>query len=205
MFNKNLAQDAHRMSREIKKEFPEIDYNFQFGINIKYLLSEVREVEEIMEDVKFNKVYAAAELIRKGIKEISDPAKPEVKERRLKMLQDNISLFKEEEFSKCITLRDGFEKAMEIAYFAGEDEIAPKKFYNMLHLIDDALSAKEMESILIEDKKNLVKIEMPLWLASKKEVESTLITKIEKETEKAVCVENGIWLPKSQIEIVKDF
>ncbi len=205
MFNKNLAQDAHRIAREIKKQFPEIDYNFQFGINIKYLLSKVKEVEETMAEISLSKVDAVIEIIKRGIKEISDPSKPEIQERRLKMLEDNIRLFKEEEFNRCITLRDGFEKAMEIAYFAAEDEIAPKKFHSMLCLVDNALSAKAMESTLIEDKKNLVKIEMPLWLASKKEVESTLITKIEKETEKAVCVENGIWLPKSQIEIVKDF
>ena len=47
MFNKKLVKEAHRLAREIKIEYPEVDYRFQFGICMKYLLSE-REVEEVV-------------------------------------------------------------------------------------------------------------------------------------------------------------
>ncbi len=65
MFNKKLASDAHKMAKEIKREYPEVDYKFQFGLDVKYLLSKIEEVENIMvELVGSEKQIAWAEKIR---------------------------------------------------------------------------------------------------------------------------------------------
>lgn len=48
MFNKNLIKEAHRIAREIKREYPKVNYKFQFGLNVKYLLSKVEGVEKVM-------------------------------------------------------------------------------------------------------------------------------------------------------------
>lgn len=42
-FNKELIRKAHKLTKEIKKEYPEVDYRFQFGICLKYLLSNKEE------------------------------------------------------------------------------------------------------------------------------------------------------------------
>jgi hypothetical protein len=65
MFNKNLAKEAHRMAKEIKGEYPEVNYKFQFGLNVKYLLSKVEEVENTMAELMGSpKQIAWAEKIR---------------------------------------------------------------------------------------------------------------------------------------------
>lgn len=48
MFNKELVKEAHRLAKEIKREYPEVNYSFQFGLNMKYLLSEIKGVEKVM-------------------------------------------------------------------------------------------------------------------------------------------------------------
>lgn len=40
---KNLMKEAHKMTKEIKKEFPEVDYKTQLGICISYLAKESEE------------------------------------------------------------------------------------------------------------------------------------------------------------------
>lgn len=44
---KNIMKEAHRMTKEIKKEYPEVDYQAQLGICLSFLYS-----EEEMEMVK---------------------------------------------------------------------------------------------------------------------------------------------------------
>jgi len=46
MFNKKLAEDAHKMARQLKLQYSEIDYNFQFGINVKFLTTKVDTIEK---------------------------------------------------------------------------------------------------------------------------------------------------------------
>lgn len=51
MMNKELMKKAHQLTKEIKAEFPEVDYKGQLGICIKFLLAEAKvEVEEIPEE-----------------------------------------------------------------------------------------------------------------------------------------------------------
>jgi len=51
---KNLMKAAHKMAKEIKAEYPEVNYKFQLGLCISYLS---KENNEAVTDV----VYAAAE------------------------------------------------------------------------------------------------------------------------------------------------
>lgn len=37
---KNIMKEAHKLTREIKKEFPEVDYKFQLGLCISFLSKE---------------------------------------------------------------------------------------------------------------------------------------------------------------------
>lgn len=43
---KNILKKAHELTREIKKEFPEVDYKTQLGICISYLYN--KEAEEVI-------------------------------------------------------------------------------------------------------------------------------------------------------------
>ena len=42
-FSSEIIKKAHEMVKEIKKEYSEVDYRFQFGICLKYLLSKKKE------------------------------------------------------------------------------------------------------------------------------------------------------------------
>jgi hypothetical protein len=64
-FNGELVRKAHKETKKMKKEFPEITYQFQFGLEMKYLLSEIKEVEDTMVELKGTpKQVAWAEDIR---------------------------------------------------------------------------------------------------------------------------------------------
>ena len=43
---KNIMKEAHRMTREIKKEYPEVDYQAQLGICLSFLYEKEKEMEE---------------------------------------------------------------------------------------------------------------------------------------------------------------
>lgn len=43
MLNKEIMVKAHQMTREIKSEFPMVDYKVQLGLCISYLLEEEKE------------------------------------------------------------------------------------------------------------------------------------------------------------------
>ena len=65
-FNGELVRKAHEETKKMKKEFPMITYSFQFGLEMKYLLSEIKEVENVMVELKGSKKQVAwAEDIRK--------------------------------------------------------------------------------------------------------------------------------------------
>jgi hypothetical protein len=44
---KNIFKRAHEMAKEIKKEYPEVDYRAQFGLCLSYLLNNKEELEMI--------------------------------------------------------------------------------------------------------------------------------------------------------------
>ena len=47
---KNIMKEAHRMAKEIKREYPSVDYKFQLGLCISYLYEESKkEVVEVKE------------------------------------------------------------------------------------------------------------------------------------------------------------
>ena len=47
---KNIMKEAHRLTREIKKEFPEVDYQAQLGICLSFLYNEGAEEAEEKEE-----------------------------------------------------------------------------------------------------------------------------------------------------------
>lgn len=65
-FNGEIVRKAHKETKKMKKEFPIVTYKFQFGLEMKYLLSNIKEVENIMVELKGSKKQVAwAEDIRK--------------------------------------------------------------------------------------------------------------------------------------------
>ena len=48
----NLMKEAHKMTREIKKEFPEVDYKAQLGICISFLYEKNKKGNDKMEMAK---------------------------------------------------------------------------------------------------------------------------------------------------------
>ena len=76
MLNKNLLKEAHKMTKEIKKEYKDVDYRAQLGICISYLCNN-KEVEK-MEKVKLEgteKQVKWAEEIRKNLENALEDTK----------------------------------------------------------------------------------------------------------------------------------
>ncbi len=63
-FSGKLARKAHELTREIKKEYPEVNYSFQFGLEMKCLLSQKEEENKVVELKGSKKQVAWAEKIR---------------------------------------------------------------------------------------------------------------------------------------------
>lgn len=47
MTKKELMKKAHEMTKEIKAQYPEVDYRFQFGLCLSFLMNEEEETMEI--------------------------------------------------------------------------------------------------------------------------------------------------------------
>jgi len=68
---KNQFKAAHEMAREIKAQYTDVNYSFQFSLCLKYLTSKKEEIKMVelpdrvltalnnLDDVKFNKIYAS--------------------------------------------------------------------------------------------------------------------------------------------------
>lgn len=65
-----VMKEAHRLTKEIKKEFPEVDYKFQLGICMSYLLNGEGENEMVELQGSEKQVKWALD-IRKEIIEIA--------------------------------------------------------------------------------------------------------------------------------------
>lgn len=68
---KNIMKEAHKLTKEIKKEYPEVDYKFQLGLCISYLSkkNEMKEDVEMVELKGSEKQVKWAEDIRKEVVE----------------------------------------------------------------------------------------------------------------------------------------
>lgn len=85
---KELMIKAHKMTREIKAEYPEVNYKFQLGLCISYLLkNEVKEDDTMVELNGTEKQVAWANDIRENI---------------IKMFDEKIELMNGEEKSYAI-------------------------------------------------------------------------------------------------------
>jgi len=47
MFSSKLIKEAHKMTKEIKSQFPEVNYKFQFGLCMVYLLKGGKTLKEL--------------------------------------------------------------------------------------------------------------------------------------------------------------
>lgn len=54
IYMKNIMKEAHKLTREIKREYPEIDYKFQLGICISFLSKNEGDVEKMTIEEKLN-------------------------------------------------------------------------------------------------------------------------------------------------------
>jgi len=67
---KNLFKEAHKMAKEIKAQYTDVNYSFQFSLCLKFLTPKKEEVKMVelpsrvmdalnnLNEVKFNKIYA---------------------------------------------------------------------------------------------------------------------------------------------------
>lgn len=49
---KKIFKEAHKMAKEMKERYPEVDYRTQFGLYISYLLEEIKEEEKMREELE---------------------------------------------------------------------------------------------------------------------------------------------------------
>ena len=76
---KNIMKEAHRLTREIKAEFPEVDYQAQLGICISYLSkNEVKEDVKMVELKGSEKQVKWAEDIRREVLELLEDVNSKV-------------------------------------------------------------------------------------------------------------------------------
>lgn len=64
---KDLMKKAHQMTREIKREYPEVDYKFQLGLCMSYLLSEKKGGNRMVELKGTEKQIKWAEDIKENL------------------------------------------------------------------------------------------------------------------------------------------
>lgn len=99
-FNGELVRKAHKETKKMKKEFPEITYQFQFGLEMKYLLSEIKEVEDTMVELKGTpKQVAWAEKIRDEKMEDWKKEQEDLKDAENKKYADELTAAAERIFS----------------------------------------------------------------------------------------------------------
>ena len=77
MFNSKLIKEAHKLTKEIKTEFPEINYKFQLGLCISYLLKKenkmtILEINKLIID-KQNEQFEAYTANKETKKAYSTP------------------------------------------------------------------------------------------------------------------------------------
>ena len=64
---KNIMKEAHKMTREIKDKYPEVDYRTQLGLCMTYLLEKNEEEEKMVEIKGTEKQVKLAEKIREKL------------------------------------------------------------------------------------------------------------------------------------------
>lgn len=62
MTKKELMKKAHQMTKEIKAQYPEVDYKFQFGLCLSFLMNEKEETMEVKLEGSEKQVKWATEI-----------------------------------------------------------------------------------------------------------------------------------------------
>ena len=97
MNKKELMKKAHEITREIKAEYPEVDYKFQLGLCLSYLM---KGNDNMLPELKgTSKQIAWAEKIRKemleNIEKKAENLKTQKENAVTKMLNKNLNALKE--------------------------------------------------------------------------------------------------------------
>ena len=102
---KNIMKEAHRLTREIKAEFPEVDYQAQLGICISYLYENEKKENVEMVELKGTEkqVKWAEDIRRKAVEKVMARKDYEYKEEVAKTI-GNI-----ESAEVLISTRDRYE------------------------------------------------------------------------------------------------
>ena len=67
MTKKELMKKAHEMTKEIKTQYPEVDYRFQFGLCLSFLMNEEETEMEVKLEGSEKQVKWATEIREVGI------------------------------------------------------------------------------------------------------------------------------------------
>lgn len=73
MLNSELVRNAHKMAKEIKVQYPGVDYKFQYGLCLSYLLNEkgedkmesaIETLEMISNEIVISRGFEGVEITR---------------------------------------------------------------------------------------------------------------------------------------------
>lgn len=121
MSNKELFVKAHKITKEIKREYPEVDYMFQFSLCLTYLREEgensMVELEGTEKQVKW------AEDIRKTYLEGITKNREEVKNLNRNVVADYLDFFREEIAKRMV---EKTPEAKKQALFSLMDDLVEK-------------------------------------------------------------------------------
>ena len=62
MTNKEIFKKAHKLTKEIKAQYPEVDYRFQFGLCLSFLMNEKEETMKVKLEGSEKQVKWATEI-----------------------------------------------------------------------------------------------------------------------------------------------
>lgn len=102
-----IMREAHKMAKEIKNEYPEVDYKFQLGLCISYLLNErveekmelkelkgTEKLERVLEILKENNKYISKASIKNDYTVITISKELVNKKEEIEILKDNRDIVK---------------------------------------------------------------------------------------------------------------
>ena len=123
----NLMKEAHKMTREIKKEFPNVDYKFQLGLCLSFLYEENKKGNDKMEMAKLQgseKQIKWAESLRDEFSKACDEMKEELESGKVSYKR------------RAMTMSSATKKVEKFIEIANERELNKDNFIEVLQNID---------------------------------------------------------------------
>lgn len=183
MLKSNLFKAAHKMTREIKAEYANVDYKFQFGLCLAYLLKG---------EVKMDKI----QILKDSLIEVFEKH-GRMTDKKLDVL-NKIDSSEFADHTNFIEATNAF-RVLEVVrtHYNHLDNLLSKFEFNTNESYESLMATPVVEET--------VRVKVPQWLDNKTNYlfinkEAVLITK---ETDKAIELNKIVWIPKSQIKIIK--